>query len=64
LQRISGIIYYGGALYVKALGKELFSKKFKKTFNWKRLTNKKTVQIKNKLAAKAKWYNGFNADCI
>ena len=33
LQRIGGIIYYGEALHVKVLAKELFSKKFDKDFN-------------------------------
>ena len=64
LQRIGGIIHYGGAPRVEVLGKELFPKKFKKCFSWKRLTSKETAQLENKLAARAKWRNDFSAGCI
>ncbi|PKY30849.1 hypothetical protein RhiirB3_392880 [Rhizophagus irregularis] len=33
LQRIGGVIHYGGAPRIKILGKELFPKKFKKNFS-------------------------------
>lgn len=64
LQRIGGVIHYGGAPRIKILGKELFPKKFKKNFSWKRLTSKETAQLENELAARAKWYNDFSAGCI
>ncbi|CAB4376113.1 unnamed protein product [Rhizophagus irregularis] len=64
LQRISGVIHYGGAPRIEILGKELFPKKFKKNFNWKRLTSKETAQLENELAARAKWRNDFSAGCI
>ena len=64
LQRIGGIIHYGGAPRVEVLGKELFPRKFKKSFSWKRLTSKETAQLENELAARAKWRNDFSAGCI
>jgi hypothetical protein len=64
LQRIDGIIHYGGAPRVEVLEKELFPKKFKKSFSWKRLTSKETAQLENELAIRAKWLNDFSAGCI
>jgi len=66
LQRIGGIIHYGGAPCVEVLGKELFPKKFKnyKSFSWKKLTNDETAQLENELATKATWRNDFSAGCI
>ena len=65
LQRISGIIHYGGASCVEVLGKELFPKKFNnKNFSWKNLTNNEIAQLENELATRAKWRNDFSAGCI
>ncbi|CAG8652932.1 7087_t:CDS:2 [Funneliformis caledonium] len=64
LQRIGGIIYYGGAPCIEVLAKELFPKKFDKDFNWKRLTNNEKNKLENELTARAKWRNDFNSNCI
>ncbi|RIA84770.1 hypothetical protein C1645_404492 [Glomus cerebriforme] len=64
LQRIGGIIHYGGASRVEVLAKELFPKKFDKNFSWKRLTNNKKIKLENELVARAKWRNDFNSNCI
>jgi hypothetical protein len=64
LQRISGIVHYGGAPRVEVLARELFSKKFDKKFSWKRLTNNEKVKLENELVARAKWRNDFNSNCI
>ena len=42
----------------------MFPKKFKKSFSWKKLTSKETAQLENELAARAKWRNDFNSNCI
>jgi hypothetical protein len=64
LQRIGGIIHYGGAPRVEVLAKELFPKKFDKDFNWKRLTNSETIKLENELVTRAKWRNDFSSNCI
>jgi hypothetical protein len=64
LQRIGGIIYYGGAPRIEVLAKELFPKKFDKDFNWKRLTDSEKTKLENELTARAKWRNDFNSNCI
>ncbi|GBC52657.2 hypothetical protein GLOIN_2v1787768 [Rhizophagus irregularis DAOM 181602=DAOM 197198] len=64
LQRIGGIIHYGGAPRVEVLAKELFPIKFDKNFSWKRLTNNEKIKLENELVARAKWRNDFNSNCI
>ncbi|CAB5392612.1 unnamed protein product [Rhizophagus irregularis] len=64
LQRIGGIIHYGGTPRIEVLAKELFPKKFNKSFSWKRLTNDEKIKLENKLVATAKWRNDFNSNCI
>ena len=64
LQRIGGIIHYGGVPRVEVLAKELFPKKFDKNFSWKRLTNNEKIKLENELVARAKWRNDFNSNCI
>jgi len=54
LQRIGGIINYGGAPCIEVLVKELFPKKFDKNFSWKRLTNNEKIKLENELAARTK----------
>ncbi|GBB90344.1 hypothetical protein RclHR1_17280002 [Rhizophagus clarus] len=64
LQRIGRVIHYGGAPCVEVLEKELFPRKFEKTFSWKRLMSKEAVQLENELTTRAKWRNDFSAGCI
>ncbi|GBC20966.2 hypothetical protein GLOIN_2v1787768 [Rhizophagus irregularis DAOM 181602=DAOM 197198] len=64
LQRIGGIIHYGGAPRVEVLAKELFPIKFDKNFSWKKLTNNEKIKLENELVARAKWRNDFNSNCI
>ncbi|EXX59935.1 hypothetical protein RirG_184500 [Rhizophagus irregularis DAOM 197198w] len=64
LQRIGKIIHYGGTPRIEVLAKELFPKKFNKSFSWKRLTNDEKIKLENELVATAKWRNDFNSNCI